>query len=158
MVPSRLESLPDELLDQILHYLPDRTTLHTLCLVSRHINRLATTHLYSHISLFKDDFKYLRPLALLFWTSEPHRQAVRSFAVHHAYGGNLDPWPEYEKLDEVIRQNVEQFVRKSDWEVWWAEVRDGSDSTRIASLLLRSCPKLSRMQLPGFELVDPGAR
>ena len=110
--------------------------------------------------LYGADFKYLRPLALLFWTSPPHRQLVRSFAVIHAYGGNLDPWPKCEgvDLDAVIRGNVECFVRKSDWEVWVEDVRDGSDSTRIASLLLRSCPNLKRMQLPGFELVDPGRR
>jgi hypothetical protein len=158
MTTSKLESLPDELLDLILHNISSRTTLHTLCFVSRNINRLATAHLYSSISLLKDDFKYLRPLALLFWTSDPHRQAVRSFAVHHAYGGNLDPWPKHEDLNAIIRRNVEAFVRKADWEVWYAEVRDGSDSTRIASLLLRSCPNLKRMQLPGFELVDPAGR
>jgi hypothetical protein len=155
---SRLESLPDELLDLILHNTPSRSTLHTLCLVSRHLNRLATAHLYTHITLLKDDFKYLRPLALLFWTSSPHRHAVRSFAVHHAYGGNLDPWPQHEDLDGIIRRNVERFVKKADWGVWYAEVRDGSDSTRIASLLLRSCENLKRMQLPGFELVDPVGR
>jgi hypothetical protein len=163
MATSRLESLPEELLDLILHHIPDppRTTLHALCLVSRNINRLATARLYAHITLLGDDFKYLRPLAFLFWTSEPHRQAVRSFAVHQAYGGNLDPWPKHvkqEELDRIIRCNVERFVRESDWEVWWSDVKDGSDSTRIASLLLRSCPHLRRMQLPGFELVDPGAR
>lgn len=154
---SPLESLPDELLDLILSYLPSRTTLHTLTLVSRHLNRLATAHLYTHITLYGADFKYLRPLALLFWTSPAHRQLVRSFSVVHAYGGNLDPWPKCEglDLDAVIRGNVECFVRKSDWGVWVEEVRDGSDSTRIASLLLRSCPNLKRMQLPGFELVDP---
>ncbi|KAI4961148.1 hypothetical protein J4E86_000174 [Alternaria arbusti] len=71
---SPLESLPDELLDLILSYLPSRTTLHTLTLVSRHLNRLATAHLYTHITLYGADFKYLRPLALLFWTSPAHRQ------------------------------------------------------------------------------------
>ncbi|RYO23975.1 hypothetical protein AA0111_g8883 [Alternaria arborescens] len=163
---SKLESLPNELLDLMFHLTPDRTTLHSLCLVSRSINRLATAHLYTHITLLGDDFKYLRPLALLFWTSAPHREAVRSFAVHHAYGGNLDPWPKHVRqeglkegeLEGIIRWNVEAYVNKGDWERWYEEVRDGSDSTRIASLLLRSCPRLVRMQLPGFELVDPGAR
>jgi hypothetical protein len=163
---SKLESLPNELLDLMFHLTPDRTTLHSLCLVSRSINRLATAHLYTHITLLGDDFKYLRPLALLFWTSPPHREAVRSFAVHHAYGGNLDPWPKHVRQEElkegelegIIRWNVEAYVNKGDWDRWYEEVRDGSDSTRIASLLLRSCPRLVRMQLPGFELVDPGAR
>lgn len=86
--------------------------------------------------------------------------------MHHAYGGNLDPWPKHVRQEElkegelegIIRWNVEAYVNKGDWERWYEEVRDGSDSTRIASLLLRSCPRLVRMQLPGFELVDPGAR
>ena len=121
---STLESLPDELLDLILSHLPSRTTLHTLTLVSRHLNRLATAHLYTHITLYGADFKYLRPLALLFWTSPAHRQLVRSFSVVHAYGGNLDPWPKCEglDLDAVIRGNVECFVRRSDWGVWVEEV------------------------------------
>jgi hypothetical protein len=153
---SRLEMLPDELLDLILHHVPDRATHHTLCFVSKDLNRIATDHLYANIALEKDDFKFLRPLALLFWTSEPHREAVRSFSVRQAYGGNLDPWPHHADLDSIIRRNIDMYVRVGDREQWFNEVRDGSDSTRIASLLLRSLPHVQKMQLPGFELVDPG--
>jgi hypothetical protein len=155
MGASRLETLPDELLDLILHYISSRTTLHTLCLVSKDINRIATDHLYAHIELEKGDFKYLRPLTLLFWTSEAHREAVRSFSVRQAYGGNLDPWPHHPDLEDIIKKNIEMYVRVGDREQWFNEVRDGSDSTRIASLLLRSLPHVEKMQLPGFELVDP---
>jgi hypothetical protein len=155
MGSSRIETLPDELLDLILHNIPDRATHHTLCLVSKDINRIATDHLYAHIELEKDDFKHLRPLALLFWTSEPHREAVRSFSVRQAYGGNLDSWPHHPELDSIIRENIKMYVRVGDREQWFNEVRDGSDSTRIASLLLRSLPHVEKMQLPGFELVDP---
>jgi hypothetical protein len=155
MCASKLETLPDELLDLILQHVPDRATHHTLCLVSKDMNRIATDHLYAHISLERDDFKFLRPLALLFWTSEPHREAVRSFSVRQAYGGNLDPWPHHPDLDSIIGRNIDMYVRVGDREQWFNKVRDGSDSTRIASLLLRSLPHVSKMQLPGFELVDP---
>jgi hypothetical protein len=155
---SRLESLPDELLDLILHNLADRSTLHALCLVSKDTNRIATAHLYANVELQKDDYKYLRPLALLFWTSPKHGDAVRSFSVRQAYGGNLDPWPAHPHLDTIIRNNIERYVRIGDQESWLSGVRDGGDSTRIASLLLRSLPHLKTMQLPGFELIDPAAK
>jgi hypothetical protein len=158
MGSSHLETLPDELLDLILLNVENRATQYTLCLVSKDVNRIATDHLYANMELEKDDFKHLRPLALLFWTSEPHREAVRSFSVRQAYGGNLDPWPSHPKLDEIIRKNIEMYVRVGDREQWFNEVRDGSDSTRIASLLLRSLPHVSTMQLPGFDLVDPAGR
>ncbi|RAR12569.1 hypothetical protein DDE83_004101 [Stemphylium lycopersici] len=158
MASSRIEKLPDELLDLIMHQIRDRTTLRTLCLVSKDISRIATARLYADIALEKDDFKHLRPLALLFWTSEPHRKAVRTFCVRHAYGGNLDPWPRHPDLDGIIRTNLELYVKQGDREQWFNEVRDGADSTRIASLLLRSLPHVMTMQLPGFELIDPAVR
>lgn len=154
---SRIEVLPDELLDLIMCY-QDRRALHALCLVSKDMNRIATARLYANIELEKDDFKYLRPLALLFWTSAPHREAVRSLCVRHAYGGNLDPWPNHPDLDAIIRKNLELYVRLGDREHWFNEIRDGADSTRIASLLLRSLPHVMTMQLPGFDLVDPASR
>lgn len=141
-----------------MQHIPNRRTLHALCLVSKDTNRIATARLYANIELEKDDFKHLRPLALLFWTSPPHRQAVRSLCVRHAYGGNLRPWPKHPELDAIIRKNLDLYVRKGDREQWFNEVRDGADSTRIASLLLRSLPHVVTMQLPGFELVDPAAR
>jgi hypothetical protein len=155
---SRIETLPDELLDLILHHVKDRAAQHALCLVSKEINRIATDHLYANMHLEKDDFKHLRPLALLFWISEPHRKAVRSFSVRQAYGGNLDPWPNHPDLDYIIRKNVEKYVKLGDREQWFSQVRDGDNSTRIASLLLRSLPHLEKMQLPGFDLVDPRRR
>jgi hypothetical protein len=158
MGSSRIETLPDELLDLIMCHIYDRCALHALCLVSKDMNRIATARLYANIVLEKEDFKHLRPLALLFWTSAPHREAVRSLCVRHAYGGNLDPWPNHPELDAIIRKNLELYVRLGDREQWFNEVRDGGDSTRIASLLLRSLPHVMTMQLPGFELVDPVAR
>ncbi|KAL6154079.1 hypothetical protein ACJBU6_07365 [Exserohilum turcicum] len=158
MGASRIETLPDEPLDLIVQHVENRATLYALCLVSRDMNRIATARLYAHIQLEKDDFRHLRPLALLFWTSAPHRQVVRSFGVRHAYGGNLDPWPHHPELDAIISKNLELYVRPDDQKQWFNEVRDGADSTRIASLLLRSLPHVMTMQLPGFELVDPAGR
>ncbi|OAL44768.1 hypothetical protein IQ07DRAFT_491583, partial [Pyrenochaeta sp. DS3sAY3a] len=98
--------LPEELLDRIIHFLPDSHTLTTLCTVSKTLNRIATPHLYTHITLSSHAFTYLRPLAFLLWTSPNHRCTVRSFNVSRAYGGNLIPWPEHPDLETVVQDMV----------------------------------------------------
>ncbi|KAF2848646.1 hypothetical protein T440DRAFT_353172, partial [Plenodomus tracheiphilus IPT5] len=95
MSTATFATLPEEITDHILHYISHRPTLHSLCLVSTNLNRIATPHLYSTIALRKDDFQHLRPLAVLLWTSAKHRACVRSISVRRAYGGNLVPWPKY---------------------------------------------------------------
>lgn len=169
MMTASLAILPEELLDLIItHLTSSRSTLHSLTLVSHKFNRLATFHLYTHISLTKSDFLYLRPLAVLLWTSPAHRSVVRSFSVRHAYGGNLDPWPKhYPKhqhqeeeggLDELIKGQIERYVREKDKEEWFGQVRHGVGALPIASLLLRSLPNVREMQFDGFMLVDPAGR
>ncbi|KAL6709936.1 hypothetical protein ACN47E_000721 [Coniothyrium glycines] len=155
---SSFAALPEELLDRIIYFTDSRPTLHALCLVSKNINRIATARLYAHIALTKDDFRHLRPLAVLLWTSAPHRNAVRTFSVRHAYGGNLDPWPQHPQLDDMIQEKIEEYVRERDKGQWFAQVRDGIDALPIASLLLRSLPHVAAMQFDGFMLVDPAAR
>ncbi|KAF2825526.1 hypothetical protein CC86DRAFT_44260 [Ophiobolus disseminans] len=149
-------SLPEELLDRILHFIPHRPTITALCLVSRDLNRIATPHLYTCITLTSASFQFLRPLTLLLWTSSKHRLLVRSFCVKRAYGGNLVPWPTYPGLDELIREMVRKYVKRSEWEAWEKKVRDGGDALVLASLLLRSLENVERMAFDGFELVDPG--
>lgn len=148
--------LPEEILDRILHYTTHRPTIHALCTVSRTINRIATPYLYHSIALRKDDFQYLRPLALLLWTSPKHRDIVHSISVKQAYGGNLVPWPSYPDLDRVLWEQIELYVRDGDKGKWFERVRDGIDALPVASLLLRSLPHVERMPFEGFEMVDPG--
>jgi hypothetical protein len=158
MSPSLLSKLPEELLDRIICLSSTRATLHALCLVSKDINRIATARLYANIALTKDDFRHLRPLAVLLWTSENHRNAIKSFSVRHAYGGNLDPWPKHPALEDMIRQQIQRYIKERDKAQWFAQVRDGIDALPIASLLLRSLPKVECMQFDGFMLVDPSSK
>ena len=159
MALSFVKEFPEELIDRIFRSVDDRATLHALCLVSLDMNRIATTHLYSRISLEKNDFQHLRPLALLLWTSEKHRNAVRSFSVRRAYGGNLEPWPKHPDLGDIIQQQIKLYVREGDAEQWYHQVRDGPvDPLPIASLLLRSLPHVMEMQFDGFQLVDPSLK
>lgn len=159
MAAPTFSSLPEELLDRIIHYSSDdRSSLHSLCLVSRDANRIATPALYSTISLRRDDFQHLRPLAVLLWTSPHHRAAVKSFTVRRAYGGNLFPWPSLEGLDDLIRATIAIYVKEGDKEQWFKQVRDGGDALPIASLLLRSLPYVGEMQFDGFMLVDPAVK
>ncbi|KAF1850090.1 uncharacterized protein K460DRAFT_372460 [Cucurbitaria berberidis CBS 394.84] len=116
MNSSSLDTLPEELIDRIISFTNSRATLHALCFVSKDINRIATAHLYTTIALNKEDFQHLRPLAFLLWTSEKHRNAIRSFSVRRAYGGNLDPWPHHSHLEEIIRRQI-KFVRADEREV-----------------------------------------
>jgi hypothetical protein len=154
---SYLTRLPEELLDLILHF-SSHSTLYSLCLVSKAISRIATSHLYTTITLYRESFTYLRPLTLLLWTSPKHASLVRHISVSHAYGGNLVPWPEHERLQEVIEQQVKAYVRESEKERWIEQVTHGKDALVVASLLVRSLPKVERMGFDGFELVDPGVR
>jgi hypothetical protein len=149
--------LPEEILDRILHYTTHRPTIHTLCTVSKALNCIATPYLYHSIALRKDDFQYLRPLALLLWTSPKHRDIVHSISVKQAYGGNLVRWPDHPQLDDILRHQIELYVREGDKGKWFERVRDGIDALPVASLLLRSLPNVQRMPFEGFEMVDPGA-
>ncbi|KAH7397472.1 hypothetical protein BKA66DRAFT_242174 [Pyrenochaeta sp. MPI-SDFR-AT-0127] len=158
MISSIIEILPEELLDRILFFTSHRATRCALCLVSKDINRIATPHLYANIYLQEDDFQYLRPLAFLLWTSAKHRDAVKSFSVRRAYGGNLDPWPNHQNLETIIRAQIKLYVRGGEADQWLFRVRDGADPLPIASLLLRSLKNVAMMQFDGFQLVDPSSR
>ena len=151
-----LSHLPEELLDLITFFLtPHRSTLHSLCLTSRNLNRIATSHLYHTILLQKDDFKHLRPLALLLWTSPKHAASVRCISVTGAYGGNLMRWPQFDGLDKLLKEQIGRYVREGDEQSWFEQVGSGIDALPIASLLLRSLPRVGVMQFDGFMLVDP---
>jgi hypothetical protein len=153
--PSPIHSLPEELLDRIAYFSPP-PSLHALSLTSRTLNRIATPHLYTSITLTRESFKFLRPLTLLLWMSPKHRSLVRRISVSRAYGGNLVPWPKYEGLDELVEEQVGRYVKEGEREGWVRQVRDGGDVLAIASLLLRGLPNVGRMGFDGFELVDPG--
>lgn len=149
--------LPEELLDRIIASTDDIPTLHSLTLTCHTLSRIATPHLYSHIALSSSTFRFLRPLAFTLWTSPSHRAAVKSFSVHRAYGGDLDPWPRHEDLDQVIRKEVEKWVvGEGKRKEWFWQVREGWDALPVASLLLRGLPGVGVMRFDGFELVDPG--
>jgi hypothetical protein len=150
-----LSHLPEELLDRIALLTPHRSTLHALCLTSRDLNRIATPHLYHSIFLQKDDFKHLRPLALLLWTSPKHSDVVHAISVKGAYGGNLMRWPQYEGLEALLKKQIGLYVKEGDEGSWYEQVGSGIDALPIASLLLRSLPNVSVMQFDGFMLVDP---
>lgn len=66
---SRLESLPEELLENILKYLPLEHDRFRCCLVSRHLNRLAIPVLYSSV-IICDDIPTPFLLALMADTSK----------------------------------------------------------------------------------------
>jgi hypothetical protein len=53
---------------------------------------------------------------------------------------------------------VKAYVRESEKERWIEQVTHGKDALVVASLLVRSLPKVERMGFDGFELVDPGVR
>jgi hypothetical protein len=151
---SYMTCLPEELVDLILQF-SDYPTLQTLCLVSKTVSRIATAHLYTSITLTGNSFAYLRPLALLLWTSPKHARLVRRISVSRAYGGNLVPWPEYNGLDDVIEQQVGMYVREGEKEKWIEDLMYGRDALFVAGLLVRSLPNVDRMGFDGFELVDP---
>jgi hypothetical protein len=157
MTSSPIYLLPEELTDLIIHSLDHRPTLHSLCLVSKNLNRIATPHLYTSIALTRDSFQHLRPLTLLLWTSPKHRTLVHKMSVRRAYGGNLVPWPSYAGLDELVERHVRMYVNE-DKEGWVKRVVDGADPLPIASLLLRSLPNVVTMEFDGFCLVDPRSR
>ncbi|KAH9876645.1 hypothetical protein J1614_003777 [Plenodomus biglobosus] len=173
--PPSLPTLPEELTAHILtHLSTSHTTLHALALTSRTLNRLATPLLYTSLSLQRHNFQYLRPLAVLLWSSARHRECVREVCVRRAYGGDLVGWPDVcglgdggeegvckdgdDALDSLIRQNITAFIPECDREAWFKRVRYGADVLPIASLLLRSLPHVSVMRFDGFMLVDPGVR
>jgi hypothetical protein len=158
MTSSTMNRLPEELTDRIFGFVDQRATLHALCQVSKDINRIATTHLYTNIALTRDDFKHLRPLTLLLWTSPKHRGLVRAISVRRAYGGNMVSWPQYADLDKLIEEQIEHYVREGDKRSWFIRVKDGMDPLPIASLLLRSLPNVTTMGFDGFDLVDPKVR
>lgn len=157
-MPASLSALPEELLDRIVVFTNSRPSLHALTLVSKDLNRISTPHLYTSIVLTNANFQFLRPIAFLLWTSPKHRDVVRAFSVRRAYGGNLAPWPESGELESVVRRMVEKWVGKGDKEEWVRQVRDGSDALPIASLLLRTLPRVGVMRFDGFCLVDPERR
>jgi hypothetical protein len=168
-----LTHLPEELLDRICYFSPTQS-LHALAMVSRDIGRIATTHLYTSITLTRSSFKYLRPLALLLWTSPRHADLVKHISVSRAYGGNLVPWPDYPgrsapdvcdgvdgsevdgSLPELVKNMVGRYVKESERAEWAKSVVEGEDALKVASLLLRSLRNVKRMGFDGFELVDPG--
>lgn len=160
-----LTHLPEELVDRICRF-SSAPCLHALALVSRTLNRIATTHLYTSITLTRSSFKHLRPLTLLLWTSPKHATLVRHIAVTRAYGGNLVPWPDHvgdhdgnrDGLEGLVKQMVARYVKAAERKEWEKSVCEGEDALRVASLLLRSLPNVRRMGFDGFELVDPGAR
>lgn len=157
-LPTTIHALPEELFDQILHFLPQRQSICSLALTSRDLNRIATPHLYTSITLTSSSFRYLRPLTLLLWTSPKHRLLVRSFTVTKAFGQNLVPWPAYPRLNDVIENMVVRYVKEGERASWAEKVRNGTDHLHVASLLLRSLEYVERMGFDGFELVDPGSR
>jgi hypothetical protein len=154
---SHITRLPEELLDLILQF-SNNASVRILCLVSKTISRIATAHLYTSITLSRNSFMYLRPLALLLWTSPKHAQLVRQISVKHAYGQNLVPWPEHDGLEDVIEQKVKRYVREEEKEIWTKDLINGGDALRVAGLLVRSLPHVERMGFDGFELFDPGVR
>lgn len=158
MTSSFFNGLPEELLDRIISLVDQPSALYALALVSKDINRITTPHLYTCIALGPTSFQHLRPLAFLLFTSPKHHCLVRSISVKRAYGGNLLPWPCNPDLDVVLMRQIELFVREDDVKRWFREVRDGSDPLPIASLLLRSLPKVVKMGFEGFDLVDPRGR
>ncbi len=92
-----IPSLPEELLDRIISHIPPSlpSTLYNLCLVSRDLNRLATTHLYTTLVLDERACTRLRSLALLLFTSPTHAALVRSFTIVAGTGVALGAWPEF---------------------------------------------------------------
>lgn len=139
-----LTRLPEELLDRVCHFSEPRS-LHALALVSRDVGRIATTHLYTSITLTRSSFKFLRPLALLLWTSPRHADLVKHISVSRAYGGNLVAWPRYEELEGLVKNMVEKYVKESERKEWVKSVVEGEDALRVASLLLRSLRNVGRM-------------
>jgi hypothetical protein len=154
---SHITCLPEELLDLILQF-SNHSSVRILCLVSKTISRIATAHLYTSITLSRNSFMYLRPLALLLWTSPKHAHLVRHISVSRAYGQNLVPWPEYDGLENVIEQKVKRYVREGEKERWTEDLMNGGDALRVAGLLVRSLPHVEKMGFDGFELLDPGVR
>jgi hypothetical protein len=78
MADSLERQLPEELLEHIVSLIP-RETLASISLVSKTLNRIATSHLYSHITFPKDVDR--ATLAYLLLTSPSHAYHVRSLAV-----------------------------------------------------------------------------
>jgi hypothetical protein len=160
--------LPEEILDHIVS-LASRDALTKLCLTSRQLNRLATTHLYSNITLgsvgyYEDSYyegkkTYINHLARLLFASPVHAALVTSVFVLPAWG----PSPEDEQREEqhwtdagsseletLLRQQLARFAlddeqNKSVYE----KIRTGTNEAEnaIVALLLLSLPNLQRLDM-----------
>lgn len=110
--------LPEELLDRVVS-LCSEESLPKLCLTSRRLNRIATPHLYSRITLgttaWDGGLSHTRELSRLLFTSESHANLVTSVYVAAAWefeSGNNEEEAEREKADG--HENVEK-TRKTAW-------------------------------------------
>lgn len=63
-----------------------------------------------------------------------------------------------DRLAALIQRQIALYVRDGDHADWYARVRYGDHALPIASLLLRSLPRVGVMQFDGFMLVDPAVR
>lgn len=151
--------LPEELLAHIMTFLAsDRASLHALLMTSRTLHRITLPTVYTHIILCPGSFRYLRPLAYLLFTSPIHASLVRSITVRRAYGGDLLPWPNIVGLQEVIRGQVEKWIKESNRERWLKEIWEGEEvdgHLKVAGLLVRSLEGLGKIGFDGWDLVDP---
>jgi hypothetical protein len=155
--------LPEEILDHIISFIP-RHVLPKLCLASKTFNRLATTHLYSTITVghnARNDNEcvtYISSLAYLFFSSPSHAALVTSVVVLSKWGRDEEnahlvdkyPWPKLgtQKLERILRDQCEKFSdNDNEADEIYAMIQSGTNEDAILALLLFSLPNMRRLDI-----------
>jgi hypothetical protein len=171
-----LDTVTDEVLTRISFVTP-QSSLYSVALVLRILNRLATSYLYATVN-FKDGHadtgvKYLIPFAFLAFQKPYIASLVRSFSIRDTFGtggrygylgrveelingDNFDPddkyarrgWPDHPDRDQIIRSAVEWLgYTGEEVDEWLATLLAGDDESAILAILLPNLKKLCHLDL-----------
>jgi hypothetical protein len=177
MAPS-LDTLTEELLSRIISFVTPHSSLHSLALVSRTLNRFATSYLYASVD-FKGAYpdtgvKYLIPFAFLAFQRPEIASLVRSFSIRDTFGladdlirlEDLDDdnedarrgWPDHPHRDQILQSAIEGIgYTGEEVDEWLATLLEADDESAILAILLPHLKKLRRLDLghSGSGIGDP---
>jgi hypothetical protein len=155
--------LPEEIIDHIVSFIPPHV-LFNVCLASKTLNRLATTHLYSNMTLGQRSRRdhnlvsYTSPLAHLVFSSSAHAALVKSVVVTVPWGWNEDdadsvdiqPWPMLgsPELEKLLRNQCAKLaINDNEADQVYALVKSGTNEDAILALLLFSLYNMRKLDI-----------
>lgn len=169
----KLETLTEEILTRIISFVTSQSSLYSVALVSRTLNRLATSYLYEAVNFngasSDTGVKYLIPFSFLAFEKPYTASLVRSFSIRDAYGlpsdsgelcrlDELDAndedsrrgWPSRPDRDQIIRSAIKGIgYTGEEVDEWLALLLAGNDESAILAILLPHLKKLCRLDLNG---------